>query len=241
MWQVVLLTIGAYLLGSVPTSYIAGRLLKGIDIRDYGSGTVSGSNIWHSVSRWAIFPVGIFDISKGVIPVAIAFYIAGFPIWAQGMVGLAAIAGHNWSVFLGFSGGRGIATMMGVLVILAPWELLAFVAVWVLCLALLRNSPLGAIIAAIALPLASLGLGEPLELTWCLLAMTLLLITKRLLANRATAVSIGDWRRVVFYRLILDRDIPDREDWVHRRPPNLEETPEATSQKEKRHQSEKEG
>ena len=67
--QVILLTIGAYLLGSVPTSYIAGRLLKGIDIRNYGSGTVSGANVWHSVSRWAVVPVGIFDILKGFIQI----------------------------------------------------------------------------------------------------------------------------------------------------------------------------
>lgn len=223
--QVILLTIGAYLLGSVPTSYIAGRLLKGIDIRNYGSGTVSGSNVWHSVSRWAVVPVGIFDILKGFIPVYIVWTMGltlfGDEVLAQGIVGLAAMAGHSWSIFLGFSGGRGFATMMGALIILAPWELLVFVVIWLLGLALLKNSPLWMIIGAAAMPLASLALpGEPLVLTWCLLGMLLLLVIKRLLADRA--VSPGDWKRVMIYRLLLDRDIPDRESWILRTPPDIE-------------------
>lgn len=218
LWQVAFLTIGAYLLGSVPTAYIAGRALKGIDIRNYGSGSVSGSNVWQSISRWAVAPVGIADISKGVIPVLVA-QVLGFTLAAQGIAGLAAIAGHNWSIFLRFTGGRGIATMMGVLVLLAPWELLVFIGVFLLGIALF-NVPVGAFIAAVALPLASLGFGEPLPLTLCLLAMTLILIAKRLAANRGAL--IGDWRRVVVYRLLLDRDIPDREAWIHRTPSDME-------------------
>lgn len=222
--QIILLIIGAYLLGSVPTSYIAGRLLKGIDVRNHGSGTVSGSNVWHSVARWAVVPVGIFDILKGLIPVAIACYVLDFPIWAQGIVGLAAIAGHNWPIFLGFFGGRGISTMMGVLVVLAPWELLVFVVVWLLCIALLRNVPLGAIIAAMSLPLAGWGLERDLALTLCLLAIFFLFVLKRLFANRGTPA--GDWRRVVVCRLLFDRDIADRNSWVHRNPSDSEEPPE---------------
>ena len=223
LWQVIFLIIFAYLLGSVPTAYIAGRALRGIDIRSYGSGSVSGSNVWQSVSRWATVPVGIADISKGVIPVVIAWAMGltlmEEPKLAQGIVGLAAIAGHNWSIFLRFTGGRGIATMMGVLVVLAPWELLVFIGLFLLGIALF-NVPVGAFIAAVALPLASLGFGEPLPLTLCLLTMTLILIAKRLMANRGAL--IVDWRRVLVYRLLLDRDIPDREAWVHRTPSDME-------------------
>jgi len=226
--QIILLTIGAYLLGSVPTSYIAGRLLKGIDVRDHGSGTVSGSNVWHSVARWAVVPVGIFDILKGFIPVYVTMVMGltlfDNPVLAQGIVGLAAIAGHNWPIFLGFFGGRGISTMMGVLVVLAPWELLVFVVVWLLCIALLRNVPLGAIIAAMSLPLAGWGLERDLALTLCLLAIFFLFVLKRLFANRGTPA--GDWRRVVVCRLLFDRDIADRKAWVHRNPSDSEEPPE---------------
>ena len=220
----ILLTVGAYLLGSVPTSYIAGRLLRGVDIRDYGSRTVSSSNVFHSVARWAVVPVGIFDVLKGLAPVALACYVLHFPIWAQGVVGLAAIAGHNWSIFLGFSGGRGLSTMMGVLFILAPWELAIFITIWVLGIVVLRNSPIGAIIGAIALPLASLVLREPGELTLCLVAILLLLVMKRLLANRA--IPSTGWKRVAIYRLVLDRDIVDREAWIHRLSPHSEKPPE---------------
>jgi len=221
---VALLTIGAYLLGSVPTSYIAGRMLKGIDVRDYGSGSVSGSNVWQSVARWAVVPVGISDVLKGFIPVYVA-QVVGFPLLAQGIIGLAAIAGHSWSVFLRFSGGRGIATLLGVLAVFAVfgrWELLVvFVVVWVLGIVAL-NTPTGALIALITLPVAGWGFGEPLALTLCLLAMSLLIIVKRLEANQGFKALSGDWRRVALYRLLFDRDIPQREAWVRRKPLNTD-------------------
>jgi len=217
--QLILLTVGAYILGSVPTSYIAGRLLKGIDIRDYGSGVVSGSNVWHSVSRWAVVPVGIADILKGFIPVYIAWAVGltlfGETILAQGVVGMAAIIGHSWSIFLRFSGGRGISTMMGALSVLAPWELLVFLGVWILGIAFI-NSPVGALTAEVALPLVSWGFGEPLVLTLCLMGVSLLLIAKRLVANDGLGAFTVEGRRVLLCRLLLDRDVFARDAWIHR-------------------------
>lgn len=236
--QAILLTLGAYLLGSVPNSYIAGRVLKGIDVRDYGSGSVSGSNVWQSVARWAVVPVGVADILKGVIPVLIA-QLAGLPLLVQGIVGLAAIGGHSWSIFLRFSGGRGISVLLGVLALFARWELLAFIGIWLLGIAIF-DPPRGALIALIALPLASLGFGEPLAVTLCLMAMSLLIIGKRLLANQGLGAFTGDWRRVAFCRLLLDRDIPDREAWIRRGVSGLQQPLEGTSLKEKLHQAEKE-
>lgn len=217
--QIILLTMGAYILGSVPTSYIAGRLLKGIDIRDYGSGVVSGTNVWHSVSRWAVVPVGIADVLKGFIPVYIA-WAAGLTlldeaILAQGVVGLAAIIGHSWSIFLRFGGGRGISTMMGALTVIAHWELLVFVGIWLLGIAFI-NSPIGALIAETALPLVSWGFGEPLALTLCLMAMSLLLIAKRLIANEGLSAFTRERRQVLLCRLLLDRDAFDRQAWIYR-------------------------
>jgi glycerol-3-phosphate acyltransferase PlsY len=217
--QLILLTMGAYILGSVPTSYIAGRLLKGIDIRDYGSGVVSGTNVWHSVSRRAVIPVGIADILKGFIPVYIAWAmdltLLDEAILAQGVVGMAAIVGHSWSIFLRFAGGRGISTMMGVLTVIGHWELLVFVGIWVLGIAFV-TSPIGALLAEIALPLVSWGFGEPLALTLCLMAISLLLISKRLIANDGLHVFTNGRGQVLLCRLLLDRDIFDREAWIHR-------------------------
>ena len=223
MPQVILLTIGAYLLGSVPTAYIAGKLIGGIDVRKHGSGSVSGSNVWASVARWAVVPVGIADILKGLIPVLIA-QLAEFSVAAQGIVGLAAIAGHNWSIFLRFTGGRGITTMMGVLVLLARWELLVFVVVWLLCLAILRNTPVGALLAGVSLPFASLGFGEPLALTLCLMGMVLLMMIKRLIANWNLTPLVAEWKQVALYRILFDRDVRVREAWVYRKPPDTENT-----------------
>jgi glycerol-3-phosphate acyltransferase PlsY len=228
--QAILLTIGAYLLGSVPTAYIAGKLIGGIDVRKHGSGSVSGSNVWASVARWAVVPVGIADILKGLIPVFMA-QLAEFSVGVQGIVGLAAIAGHNWSIFLRFTGGRGITTMMGVLVLLARWELLVFVVVWLLCLALLRNTPLGALLAGVSLPFASLGFGEPLALTLCLMGMVLLMMIKRLIANWNLDPLVAEWKQVALYRILLDRDVRTREAWVYRKPPDVEKTPENSRNK----------
>jgi len=221
--QIILLTIGAYLLGSVPTAYIAGKLIGGIDVRKHGSGSVSGSNVWASVARWAVVPVGIADILKGLIPVLIA-QLAEFSVAAQGIVGLAAIAGHNWSIFLRLTGGRGITTMMGVLVLLARWELLVFVVVWLLCLAIVRNTPVGALLAGVSLPFASLGFGEPLALTLCLMGMVLLMMIKRLIANWNLTPLVAEWKQVALYRILFDRDIRAREAWVYRKPPDAEKT-----------------
>jgi glycerol-3-phosphate acyltransferase PlsY len=221
--QIILLTIGAYLLGSVPTAYIAGKLIGGIDVRKHGSGSVSGSNVWASVARWAVVPVGIADILKGLIPVLIA-QLAEFSVAAQGIVGLAAVAGHNWSIFLRFTGGRGITTMMGVLVLLARWELLVFVVVWLLCLAILRNTPVGALLAGVSLPFASLGFGEPLALTLCLMGMVLLMMVKRLIANWNLTPLVAEWKQVALYRILFDRDVRAREAWVYRKPPDAEKT-----------------
>ena len=221
--HIILLTIGAYLLGSVPTAYIAGKLIGGIDVRKHGSGSVSGSNVWASVARWAVVPVGIADILKGLIPVLIA-QLAEFSVGVQGIVGLAAIAGHNWSIFLRFTGGRGITTMMGVLVLLARWELLVFVVVWLLCLAILRNTPVGALLAGVSLPFASLGFGEPLALTLCLMGMVLLMMIKRLIANWNLTPLVAEWKQVALYRILFDRDVRAREAWVYRKPPDAEKT-----------------
>jgi glycerol-3-phosphate acyltransferase PlsY len=223
-YQFALLVIGAYLLGSVPTAYIAGRLFKGIDIRKYGSGVSSASNVWHSVSRWAVIPVGVFDVLKGAIPVAIAYPVLDFPMWAQAVVGLAAISGHSWSVFLGFSGGRGFATMVGVLLIFAPWELIIFTLLSLSLLALIKVSPLSMLIGTAVMVISSIWLpngptvpsADGLTRTWCLLGISLLLILKRLLGEHA--IPKQGWKRIMLYRFILDRDTRNREAWIYRTP-----------------------
>jgi len=220
--QITLMTIGAYLLGSIPTSYTAGRLLKGIDIRSYGSGVSSGSNVWHSVSPSVGVTVVTLDIVKGIVPVAISYYVLEFPIWAAGIVGLAVIAGHSWSIFLRFHGGRGVSTMMGSLMTLAPLVVLVFVVIMLFGFIIFKNSPISMLLGIAATPLASLGLGNPPGFTLCVFGMMLLLITKRLVAERT--IPPGEWKRVMIYRLFLDRDTRNREAWIYRASSGTEES-----------------
>ena len=114
--------------------------------------------------------------------------------------------------------------MMGVLVLLARWELLVFVVVWLLCLAILRNTPVGALLAGVSLPFASLGFGEPLALTLCLMGMVLLMMIKRLIANWNLTPLVAEWKQVALYRILFDRDVRTREAWVYRKPPDMEKT-----------------
>ncbi|GAH54098.1 unnamed protein product, partial [marine sediment metagenome] len=112
-----LLTLGAYLLGSVPAAYLAARWFRGIDIRQYGDGNVGASNLLRLTSKRIAIPVVIFDLGKGALMVWMA-QLLGLDTTQQVTVGLAAVIGHNWPVFLRFNGGRGIFTSLGVISIL---------------------------------------------------------------------------------------------------------------------------
>jgi glycerol-3-phosphate acyltransferase PlsY len=226
-YPMILLTIGSYLLGSVPAAYIAGRLLKGIDIRDYGSGIASGSNVWHSIAKWAIVPVGVFDLFKGIIPVVVVMQlnltVGGSEVAAQGIGALAAMIGHSWSVFFKFGGGRGVTPMLGALGFFAPFELIIFVAVWVGGWGIFKKSPLFMMVAALAMIIPSpflpnpwLSWGKSLMTTWFLFGMLLLLIMKRIIAE--SPVPRDNWKQVVLCRLLYDRDIRNRTDWIYRKP-----------------------
>ena len=113
----VLLIAGAYLLGALPSSYLLARFVKGIDIRKYGSGNVGISNFAVQAGwRWSV-PLVLFDIYvKGLLPVLLASdKVLGLGLAVEVAAGFAAILGHNWSVWLRFGGGRGMATVLGVL------------------------------------------------------------------------------------------------------------------------------
>ena len=114
-----LLCIGAYLLGSIPAAYIVAKRARGIDLQKYGSGNVGFSNLAASTSKWLAVPVFIFDLGKGALAVFAAVWV-GLPLPLQAVVGLFAVAGHNWPVFLKFNGGRGILTSVGVALVLFP-------------------------------------------------------------------------------------------------------------------------
>jgi glycerol-3-phosphate acyltransferase PlsY len=220
----ILLLVSAYLVGSVPTAYIAGRWWRGIDVRQYGSGNVGASNLVRLSARWVAIVVTIVDIGKGILMVWAA-QAAGLSIAQQVAVGLAAIIGHNWPVFLRFSGGRGVLTTLGVAFFLplangplVPWALIIALAIAAIFIFILHNLPLGTIAAMATLPLASWLANEPLAFILGFLAMFLLMVIRRLTAPKTSLTASVPVGELLINRLIFDRDIRDKEAWIYRKP-----------------------
>jgi acyl phosphate:glycerol-3-phosphate acyltransferase len=145
--------LAAYLVGATPTSYIAGRLARGIDLREQGSKNLGATNVYRILGwRWAV-PVGLIDIAKGAVPVIV------FGAWAQGpagfpvALGLAAVVGHILSPYVGFKGGKGVATAAGMFLALAPFAVLIGLPVWGLCLWITGYVSLSSIVVAATFPL----------------------------------------------------------------------------------------
>jgi acyl phosphate:glycerol-3-phosphate acyltransferase len=219
-FYLVLLIIGAYLLGSIPTAYLMAKWRRGIDIRHFGSGNIGASNAVATGSRLTSIIVIAVDFCKGALPVYIAGWI-GFPQYQQVIVGLAAISGHNWTLFLHFSGGRGVLTTLGVIFAVAPWLALTLLVINFL-FAPFRQFALGTLVVLVLLPVLSWFLPNVFRMTKsapeCLgfTAILALLVVRRLTAPRsdlAVTVSTGE---LVMNRLLFDRDIRDRKTWLKR-------------------------
>jgi glycerol-3-phosphate acyltransferase PlsY len=212
------LIIGAYLLGSMPTAYLVAKWRRGIDIRQYGSGNVGASNVLAVVSkRWSIV-VTLFDIGKGVLVVWIA-QLLELNAAQQATVGVAAIIGHNWPVFLRFQGGRGVFTSLGVITMLSPWlGLIALVFPYLF--APFRQVSLGVTLALIILPIISwfasqpLGIEEPLPTSLGFVIILLILLFRRLSAPRRPISASVPTGQLIIYRIFFDRDIRDRKAWI---------------------------
>ncbi len=222
--QLVLLWFVSYLLGALPVSYLAARLAHGIDLRKYGTNQVGAGNLWRMTSSWKIgIPAVIYDIVKGMLMVSLAHSI-GMNIAQQLAIGIAAVFGHNWSVFLRFSGGRGVGTAAGVILFtpiingLIPWGVIAFVAIAATGVIILHTSPLPVLLGMTAVPVVSALLNEPVSLTLGYLVLLLLLIAKRLIAQRSVLPERMSTRQLLLNRLLFDRDIRDRKTWMYRKP-----------------------
>lgn len=207
-----LIILGSYLIGAVPVAYLAGRALGGVDLRAEGSGNVGASNVWQSVSRAAVVPVGLAEIGQGLAGIMIA-KAADESLGVQAGAGLAAIAGHNWSVFLGLTGGRGIGHAMGFMLILSWPGLGAFTGLSLIGVAL-RAVPQFVGVGVLTAPLAALAKGQATAIVAGLGGVAGLVVAKRLLANRPLLPFDAESRRVLVYRLLYDRDTREREAWV---------------------------
>lgn len=153
MLDALLILIISYLIGSFPTAIIAGRLLKNIDIREHGSGNAGATNVLRVLGWKTGILVLLIDMFKGFVPV---FWLAGiihqspdYLIYYQILAGFAAIAGHIWTVFAGFKGGKGVGTSAGVFLGLAPLPLLIALSAFIVIVSLTRYVSLGSLLSAV--------------------------------------------------------------------------------------------
>jgi glycerol-3-phosphate acyltransferase PlsY len=217
--EFILLLVGGYLMGAIPAAYLAARWTRGIDLRRHGSGNIGGANLVKIGARWIAGMVGLFDTGKAMPAVAVA-NIIGLDITQQVAIGIAAVIGHNWPVFLRFSGGRGIATIMGVALIVPvlngyiPWSLIAFIAIMLINLFTVRNIPVGIGICVALMPIISWAVGEPLEITLGFVAMFVIMVFRRLTPRRTQISASVPTGELLLNRLLFDRDIRDRETWI---------------------------
>ena len=219
----ILLAIGAYLLGSVPAGYLAIKWSRGTDIRKVGTGKMGASNVLNAGGpKWLAIPVALFDIGKGVLVVFIAKMIHLEPIY-QALVGVCAVLGHDWSIYLKFkSGGRGVFVTLGVITMLS-WKLglIALVAPYLL-FAPFKQLALGVFAVFVTFPFLAyfftgpLGVEDNVAITCGFAALGGLGLLVRIIGRRTELSKNVPLSKVIFYRLLFDRDIADRKLWNSR-------------------------
>ncbi len=232
------LIVAAYLIGSIPSAYLVGRFVAGVDIREYGSGNVGASNASvHVGKKWSV-PIALFDVFvKGFFPV-----FAGGPLLldlhpaAIAIAALAAMCGHNWPIFLKFSGGRGIsvglgsiaafgfplfvlwATIPSVLFTLTPW----------------RDSAVSWLLASATLPIWALWAGYDAWVAVYAVGFAAITVVRRISSGGFTiplqTYSELTRLRLIWNRAVFDRDIASREVWVHTRPEERAQSTEASDE-----------
>lgn len=162
----VLAILLSYLLGSISFSVLIGKL-KGIDIRQHGSGNAGATNTLRVLGKGPALFVLALDVSKGIAAVWIGRLLGGDRIWIEILCGLAVIIGHNWPVFFRFRGGKGIASTIGVLATLCFWPALFAGIFAILSIAITRYVSLGALIFTFLTPIFLLLTNAEPELFWC--------------------------------------------------------------------------
>ena len=172
-----LLVVASYFIGAFPTSYVMGRVVRGIDLRQQGSGNLGATNVFRVLGWKAAVPVFLVDIFKGFAPTFFFPRIASSPHWEWALAfGAAAILGHVFSVYVRFKGGKGVAAGAGVFLALAPWAVLAGLIVWISLVATTRIVSISSIVAVIVVPpvvYLTKGAGPVLWLSLALMAFVI--------------------------------------------------------------------
>ncbi|HHP7244444.1 MAG TPA: glycerol-3-phosphate 1-O-acyltransferase PlsY [Elainellaceae cyanobacterium] len=173
-WVIVALA-GGYLLGSIPTGYLMGRLSKGIDIRQYGSGSTGATNVLRTLGKGSALTVLLIDILKGALTIVLTRWLYTLPMvtvpdslmtttwvpWVVTVAALVALVGHSRSIWLGFSGGKSVASGLGILLAMHLPAALGAILIFSIVVAVSRIVSLSSIMTAIAVPLMMLAMNQP--------------------------------------------------------------------------------
>jgi len=162
MIQVIMILI-SYLLGSIPFGYLVGKYLKGIDIRKYGSGNIGVANTFRVMGTKYALLVLLGDCLKGFLAVSLAQKLLPEPMWFLLLIGIFTIIGHNWSAFLRFKGGKGIATTYGVVLSFYPLIAVISAIIWALIVLATKFAALGSILSVFVMLVLSLIFNTPIE------------------------------------------------------------------------------
>lgn len=158
--NIIVALLASYLIGSLSFGYMAGKLLRGIDIRQFGSGNTGTTNIQRTLGTGPAIIVLLLDVGKGLAAVILARALTGSPS-VQMLAGVLAVLGHNWPLFHRFKGGRGIATSIGVMLGLAWQVLLIAVAAGITIVTVTRYVSLGSVIGVILVPILMIAFAMP--------------------------------------------------------------------------------
>lgn len=158
-----LMIIICYLIGSMPFGYIVAKVVKKIDIRDYGSGNIGATNAFRVLGPWLASLVLIGDLLKGFLAIVLFSQLNIDSLFVIILGGLAVIGGHDWSIFLEFKGGKGIATTYGVFLALNPKIALLSALIWLIVIALTRYASLASILSLSVLVVLMLWFKQPQE------------------------------------------------------------------------------
>jgi glycerol-3-phosphate acyltransferase PlsY len=173
--MIILVILISYILGSIPFGYIVSKLVKKIDIRDYGSGNIGATNTLRILGPFMASIVLIGDIGKGYFSIYLSRLISQDSIFILTMAGLAVICGHDWSLFLKFKGGKGVATTFGVILALNPMISILAAIVWGMVIINTRYASLSSISAVISIMIFTILFKQPYE--YIIFSMIIIILT----------------------------------------------------------------
>ncbi len=201
---IALAVVCAYLIGSIPSAYIVGRLRKGTDIRQIGSRNMGAMNAFYQVGfGWGTLVLAV-DIGKGAVAVALARWL-GVPEIAQLLAGVVVVLGHGFPVFLKFRGGKGGAASMGVLFFLMPWSIPLCVSIFGITLLITRYPTLSYSVALLCFPFFAWFFYHRWEWVVFSVGLLVLLLGRYIPRIKEMRSKAGSWKHVVRRKGLQDR------------------------------------